>query len=102
MAIVHLFTRHRASSNEQGPNTKREVCIPEVGQVRAHTPGDWSAYWTNWVGKYPPPHRCPIEDGMAETTVGLKTLTRAWAETRRKRSSCGDDLFVTNTERLSR
>ncbi len=54
-------------------------------------------YWSNWVRQYP---IVSIEDGMAEDDwKGWKLLTEALGE---KIQLVGDDVFVTNTERLSR
>jgi len=54
-------------------------------------------YWANWVEKYP---IISIEDGMYEDDwQGWKTLTDAIGD---KVQLVGDDLFVTNTERLAR
>ncbi len=55
-------------------------------------------YWADLAGRYP---IVSIEDGMAEEDWdGWKTLTeRVWA---RRVQLVGDDLFVTNTERLRR
>jgi len=54
-------------------------------------------YWANWVDKYP---IISIEDAMYEDDWnGWKTLTDAIGE---KVQLVGDDLFVTNTERLSK
>jgi enolase len=70
-----------------------------------HSSAEMAAYWTSWVHKYP---IVSIEDGMAEDDwSGWKALTDSVG---RKKSDCssrsiqlvGDDLFVTNTERLSR
>ncbi|MDX2149869.1 MAG: phosphopyruvate hydratase [Bryobacteraceae bacterium] len=53
-------------------------------------------FWANWVSKYP---IISIEDGMAEDDWdGWKKLTDALGA---KIQLVGDDLFVTNTERLS-
>jgi enolase len=68
----------------------------------AHTSAEMAAYWTNWVEKYP---IVSLEDGMAEDDwSGWKALTQSvGAKTsQRKIQLVGDDLFVTNTERLSR
>ncbi|OKL39067.1 phosphopyruvate hydratase [Pontibacter flavimaris] len=58
---------------------------------------DMVSYWAEWVNKYP---IISIEDGMAEDDwAGWKELTD------RVGSKCqlvGDDLFVTNVERLQR
>ncbi|MDE3133091.1 MAG: phosphopyruvate hydratase [Acidobacteriota bacterium] len=56
-----------------------------------------SAYWTDIINRYPV---ISIEDGMAEEDWdGWGTLTRAIGE---RVQLVGDDLFVTNTERLAR
>lgn len=53
-------------------------------------------FWTNWARQYP---IVSIEDGMAEDDwEGWKTLTEMLG---RKVQLVGDDLFVTNTQRLS-
>ncbi len=52
-------------------------------------------YWVDWCGKYP---IVSIEDGMAEDDwAGWKMLTDALGH---KVQLVGDDLFVTNVERL--
>jgi enolase len=70
-----------------------------------HSSAEMAAYWTSWVEKYP---IVSIEDGMAEDDwSGWKALTDSVG---RKKSGgparaiqlVGDDLFVTNTQRLSR
>jgi enolase len=54
-------------------------------------------FWSNWVKKYP---IISLEDGMAEDDWrGWKLLTDALGK---KIQLVGDDLFVTNTERLAR
>ena len=54
-------------------------------------------FWANWVREYP---ILSIEDGMAEDDwKGWKLLTDVLGK---KIQLVGDDLFVTNTERLSR
>jgi len=61
-----------------------------------------TAYWTNWAEKYPV---ISIEDGMAEDDwAGWKSLTQSIGSksSKKKIQLVGDDLFVTNTERLSR
>jgi enolase len=55
------------------------------------------AYWKDWVKKYP---IYSIEDGLSEDDWdGWKLLTK---EIGSKVQLVGDDLFVTNTERLQR
>jgi enolase len=54
-------------------------------------------FWANWVRQYP---IMSIEDGMAEDDwKGWKLLTDTLGK---KIQLVGDDLFVTNTERLAR
>ena len=67
-----------------------------------HSSGEMAAYWTSWVEKYP---IVSLEDGMAEDDcAGWKTLTQSVGTktSEKKIQLVGDDLFVTNTERLSR
>jgi enolase len=55
------------------------------------------SYWASWVKKYP---IISIEDGMAEDDwAGWKKLTEKLGS---KIQLVGDDLFVTNVERLQR
>ena len=68
----------------------------------AHSSSDMAAYWTKWAEKYP---IVSIEDGMAEDDwAGWKSLTQSIGSksSKKKIQLVGDDLFVTNTERLSR
>src|SRR5579871_479929 len=67
-----------------------------------HSSEQMAAYWTGWVEKYP---IVSIEDGMAEDDwAGWKALTNSVGtkSSKKKIQLVGDDLFVTNTERLSR
>jgi len=69
-----------------------------------HSSAEMAAYWTSWVQKYP---IVSIEDGMAEDDwAGWKALTDSVGKksggSSRSIQLVGDDLFVTNTERLSR
>jgi enolase len=67
-----------------------------------HSSAEMAAYWTSWTEKYP---IVSIEDGMAEDDwTGWKQLTQnVGSKSSKKRIQLvGDDLFVTNTERLSR
>src|SRR5579871_714081 len=60
-------------------------------------PDQMVKFWAQWVEQYP---IISIEDGMAEDDWdGWKALTAALGE---KIQLVGDDLFVTNTERLAR
>ena len=59
------------------------------------TPAQMSDFWTEWVSKYP---IISIEDGMAEDDWdGWKMHTDAIGD---RCQLVGDDLFVTNVERL--
>ncbi len=59
------------------------------------SPDEMAAYWENWANKYP---IISIEDAMHEDDwEGWKKLTTAIGD---KVQLVGDDLFVTNTERL--
>ncbi|HEV3253334.1 MAG TPA: phosphopyruvate hydratase [Candidatus Acidoferrales bacterium] len=63
----------------------------------AHTSEQMVAFWANWVRQYP---IVSIEDGLAEDDwEGWKVLTK---ELGAKVQLVGDDLFVTNTQRLAR
>src|SRR6202162_2956364 len=67
-----------------------------------HTSAQMAAYWTTWAEKYP---IVSIEDGMAEDDwAGWKSLTQSIGSKSSKKNIqlVGDDLFVTNTTRLSR
>jgi enolase len=59
--------------------------------------GDMVNFWSDWVNKYP---IVSIEDGLAEDDwAGWKQLTDAVGD---KCQLVGDDLFVTNVNRLGR
>lgn len=61
------------------------------------TPEQMVDFWNEWVEKYP---IISIEDGMAEDDWnGWKLMTEKMGE---KIQIVGDDLFVTNTERLKK
>ena len=60
------------------------------------TPAQMVEFWTKWVEQYP---IVSIEDGMAEDDwEGWKAMTEALGK---RIQLVGDDLFVTNTERLA-
>jgi len=68
----------------------------------SHSSSEMAAYWTKWAEKYP---IVSIEDGMAEDDwAGWKFLTQSIGSksSKKKIQLVGDDLFVTNTERLAR
>jgi enolase len=61
------------------------------------SPQDMIRFWSDWVRQYP---IVSIEDGLAEDDWdGWRALTEELGD---KIQLVGDDLFVTNTERLSR
>jgi len=67
------------------------------GEGRTLSAEEMSAFWADWVGKYP---IRSIEDGLAEDDWATwKHLT---AEIGDSVQLVGDDLYVTNTERLQR
>ena len=67
----------------------------------ARTSEQMVAFWASWVRQYP---IVSIEDGLAEDDwAGWKLLTRKLGGANGKRVQLvGDDLFVTNTQRLAR
>jgi enolase len=68
-----------------------------AGEGRSLSKADFAAYLESWVDKYP---IVSIEDGLAEDDWETWTaLTKAAGS---KVQLVGDDLFVTNTERLRR
>ncbi|MGC8903930.1 phosphopyruvate hydratase [Thermus sp.] len=65
------------------------------GEGKVLTPEEMVAFWARWVEKYP---IRSLEDGMAEDDwEGWRLLTQELGE---KVQLVGDDLFVTNPERL--
>jgi enolase len=68
-----------------------------VGEGRTLQPEELAAYWVELVDRYP---IVSIEDGMAEEDWdGWATLTTALG---RRIQLVGDDVFVTNPERIAR
>ena len=79
-----------------------EEYIFKKSDKSGRTSAEMVAYWTAWAEKYP---IVSIEDGMAEDDwAGWKQLTQSvGSKTSKTRIQLvGDDLFVTNTQRLSR
>jgi len=67
------------------------------GEGRTLSPDDMAAFWADWCDRYP---IVSIEDGMAEEDWdGWASLTKAIGG---RVQLVGDDLFVTNVERLER
>jgi enolase len=81
-----------------------EFYLPEENVYHLHkstgdklTPNEMVEYWKEWVKKYP---IISIEDGMAEDDWdGWVHMTK---ELGKKIMLVGDDIFVTNVERLQR
>ena len=68
-----------------------------AGEGRELDAGELTAFWTDWCDRYP---IVSIEDGMAEEDWdGWAALTAALGG---RVQLVGDDLFVTNAERLER
>jgi enolase len=64
---------------------------------RKLAPEEMASYWADWAGKYP---IISIEDGMAEDDWdGWSSITQKIGD---KVQLVGDDLFVTNTQRLAK
>ncbi|MDX1651709.1 MAG: phosphopyruvate hydratase [Brumimicrobium sp.] len=84
-----------AASSEFYNAEKKKYIFESTGAEM--TSDEMVAYWKNWAEKYP---IISIEDGLDEDDwSGWKKLTEAIGS---KVQLVGDDLFVTNTKRLSR
>jgi enolase len=78
-------------------DSQKKAYIFKKSDKSRHSSADMVKFWADWVRQYP---IMSIEDGMAEDDwKGWKLLTDALGE---KIQLVGDDLFVTNTERLAR
>lgn len=89
-----MFAMDPASTEFYDANTGKYVL---AGEGRELTSDEMVDYWEALVNKYP---IISIEDGMAEEDWdGWKKLTERIGE---KVQLVGDDLFVTNTERLAK
>jgi enolase len=84
-----------AASEFYDAKSKKYIFKKSDGSQR--TAPEMAAFWAKWAAKYP---IISIEDGMAEDDwSGWKLLTTQLGS---KCQLVGDDLFVTNTERLAR
>ena len=84
-----------AASSEFYKADKGVYHFESTGEDR--TSDEMVAYWEDWTKKYP---IISIEDGLAEDDwAGWKLATEKMGD---KVQLVGDDLFVTNTKRLSR
>ena len=78
-------------------NKEEKVYHFHKSDGRKLTSEEMASYWADWCQKYP---IISIEDGMDEDDwAGWKSLTEKVGE---KIQLVGDDLFVTNTERLKK
>ncbi len=85
------------AANSELWNAKEKKYIFHKSDNKKMTSEQLVAYWASWVKQYP---IISIEDGMAEDDwKGWKMLTEAVGD---KCQLVGDDLFVTNVERLER
>ncbi len=76
---------------------ERNVYVFKKSDKSERTPEKMAEFWGEWAAAYP---IVSIEDGMAEDDwAGWKAITDLLGS---KIQLVGDDLFVTNTERLSR
>ena len=78
-------------------DSQKKAYIFKKSDKSRHSSEDMVRFWSDWVRQYP---IISIEDGMAEDDwKGWKLLTDTLGK---KIQLVGDDLFVTNTERLAR
>ena len=85
------------AANSELWNAKKKKYVFHKSDGKEMTSEQLVAYWVSWVKQYP---ICSIEDGMAEDDwKGWKMLTE---ELGTKCQLVGDDLFVTNVNRLER
>ena len=78
-------------------DSQKKAYIFKKSDKSIHNSANMVEFWADWVRQYP---IISIEDGMAEDDwKGWKLLTDTLGK---KIQLVGDDLFVTNTERLAR
>ncbi|MBK7098197.1 MAG: phosphopyruvate hydratase [Sphingobacteriales bacterium] len=83
------------AANSELWDAKKKKYVFHKSSGKAMSSDELVKYWENWVKQYP---IVSIEDGMAEDDwKGWKALTEAIGS---KVQLVGDDLFVTNVERL--
>jgi len=84
-----------AAASEFYNGDKQKYVFESTGEEK--TSSEMVAFWKEWCQKYP---IASIEDGLAEDDwAGWKEATEELGD---KVQLVGDDLFVTNTKRLSR
>lgn len=92
---VDMFIALDAAASEFYDAEKGKYIFHSTGEEMSST--EMVEYWRNWCEKYP---IVSIEDGLAEDDwAGWKLATEVLGD---KVQLVGDDLFVTNTKRLSR
>jgi enolase len=92
---VDMFIALDAAASEFYDTEKGKYIFHSTGEEMSST--EMVEYWRNWCEKYP---IVSIEDGLAEDDwAGWKLATEVLGD---KVQLVGDDLFVTNTKRLSR
>ncbi len=90
-----IFIALDAASSEFYNEQEGKYIFESTGEKRSSE--EMVAFWKDWCEKYP---IVSIEDGLAEDDwAGWKLATEVLGD---KVQLVGDDLFVTNTERLSR
>lgn len=83
------------AANSELWNAKKKKYVFHKSSGKEMSPDQLVKYWESWVKKYP---IVSIEDGMAEDDwAGWKNLTETIGD---KCQLVGDDLFVTNVNRL--
>jgi enolase len=92
---VDMFIALDAAASEFYDADKGKYIFHSTGEEMSST--EMVEFWRNWCEKYP---IVSIEDGLAEDDwAGWKLATEVLGD---KIQLVGDDLFVTNTKRLSR
>jgi enolase len=92
---IDMWISLDAASSEFYSQESNKYTFESTGDVMSSN--DLVDFWKDWVNKYP---IISIEDGLAEDDWdGWKLLTDAIGN---KCQLVGDDLFVTNTKRLSK
>jgi len=85
------------AANSELWNSKKKKYVFHKSSGKELSSDELVKFWASWVKKYP---IISIEDGMAEDDwTGWKNLTTALGS---KVQLVGDDLFVTNVERLQK
>jgi enolase len=92
---VDMYIALDAAASEFYDSVSEKYIFQSTGESMSSE--EMVAYWENWVSKYP---ILSIEDGLAEDDwKGWKLATERLGD---KIQLVGDDLFVTNTNRLAR